>query len=89
MLKLRNNSLTNMLTLPLILSIITRQRIEDGDTTPFRAFIQGNEQFVKYGVGDDEDLCAGAVGNRRIVNICQCSNRICDDLFIVRNTLCQ
>lgn len=79
-LELGDNALTDMLALPLVLGLITRQSIEDGDTTPLGTFVQGDQEFVQNGVVDNEDFMRCAGGNGGFMDICQRGYGICDYL---------
>ena len=80
MLQLRNHPLTNMLTLPFIHRRIPRQRIQNRHAAPFRAFVQCDEEFVEYGVGDDEDVFRGSGGDGCGVDVCECAYCVRYDL---------
>jgi hypothetical protein len=78
MLKLGHDPLTNMLCLFLIRRLVSRNAVEDSDAAPFRAFVEGDEEF-------GEDVCVElkqAAGVRVVgfggggVDVDQCGYRV-------------
>lgn len=68
-LELRHHSFTDVFTLLLVIGPVSRQSGEDGNTTPFRAFVQSDEEFGEcWGVNDEEGL-VGARAARRLIAV--------------------
>ncbi len=80
MLKLRNNTLTNMFALSIVFRFVTNQGVEDRDTTPFRAFIQSDEELIQDGAGDDKRIRCTPRRSSRDMNVCEGSNGVGNDL---------
>lgn len=67
-LKLGHHSFTDMFTLLLVICPISRQGGEDGNTTPFRTFVQSDKEFGKgSGVNDEKGLIGTDTARRFIV----------------------
>jgi hypothetical protein len=47
MLELRNDTLAYMLAFSFINGLISSQRVEDGNPSPFGTFVQSYEEFLK------------------------------------------
>ena len=84
MLKLWDDSLANMFTFLLVHGIVSGKGSEDGNTTPFGTFVQGNEKFTEDVGIDDKD---SSIGRRRgwksggdIMYVSKSKDSICDDL---------
>ena len=57
MLELRNDTFAYVLAFSFIDSIISSQRVQNGDSPPFRTFVQGYEELLKdRGVDGKESL---------------------------------
>lgn len=68
-LELRHHSFTDVFTLLLVIGPVSRQSGEDGNTTPFRAFVQSDKEFgERWGVNDEEGL-VGARAARRLIAV--------------------
>ena len=80
MLELRNDTFAYMLAFSFIDSIISSQRIQNGDPSPFRTFIQGNEEFLKDRRVDGKEafLRSGSTGCK--VDVRESGNRVRNDL---------
>lgn len=85
-LELRYDSLADVFALLVVLGTVASQGVEDGDTTPLRAFVQGNEELVENRGGNVEDsgvisgTGGGMVGGRGGVDVGQRSNSVSYDL---------
>ena len=83
MLELRHYPLTNVFAFLVIASLVPRQRIQDRHTTPLRTFVQGNKQLAEDSARDLEDVFVRARSDGGVVDVCQCGDRVCNDLLRV------